>query len=86
MKHWKRLAALVLAGALMLGCLTGCCSDNEEAAKALGEAYVTAYLEYLNKACHAADPTLPTLENDAEMQAICEWMLDQIGPSFFVQG
>lgn len=80
MKHWKRLTALVLAGVLMLGCLTGCCADNEAAARELGEAYVTAYLEYVNKARHAADPTLEVLENDAEMQAVCEWMLDQIGP------
>lgn len=73
MKKFKKFAALLLAGVLMLTMLTACSSGP----KSLGAQMADVYLEYINK-CRS--PEKAKLTNDATLQALAKQALDTIDP------
>lgn len=74
MKKFKRLAALLLASLMMLALFTAC-SEEDVVQLSLGERYIQAYVDGINR---VRSEGLPTLENDPVLQAYCENALAQI--------
>lgn len=74
MKKFKRIAALLLAGLMMLAMFTAC-SEEDVDQLSLGKRYVQAYVEGINR---VRSEGLPTLENDSNLQAYCKKALEQI--------
>lgn len=74
MKNFKRFAALLLAGLMMLAVFTGCSADTV-VTNELGEQYVQTYIDGVNL---VRSDDLPTLDNDSRATNLCLQVLDLI--------
>lgn len=73
MKKFKRIAALLLAGLMMLAMFTAC-SQEEVEQLSLGKRYVQVYIDGIN----SYHPKDAQLENDKDLEAYCKEALSYL--------